>query len=138
MLHQYIREQADALVEIRLNEYRQLQGWTDYEAPKPIPPKEGPLQRGGGPHEEGTVPGHESPIQKTQKAAGQAKSGILGSMYPHVTRGMAPGGGKGPPPAGGGGPPADKLIDEEDEEDEGGDMDEETKSVKHACREYLV
>ena len=27
LLHQYIRQQADALAEIRLNEYRQLQGW---------------------------------------------------------------------------------------------------------------
>ena len=112
-----------------------MQGWTDYEVPKPIPPKEGPLQRGGGPHEEGTVPGHEPPIQKTQKAAGQAKSGILGSMYPHVTRGMTPGGGKGPLPPGGGGPPADKPIDEEDEEDEEGDTDEETISVTSSSQD---
>ena len=46
VLHQYIREQADALAEIRLNEYRQLQGWTSYESQKPIPSGEGPLQRG--------------------------------------------------------------------------------------------
>ena len=46
VLYQYIREQADALAELRLNEYRQLQGWTSYEFPKLIPPKEGPLQRG--------------------------------------------------------------------------------------------
>ena len=37
-------------------------------------------------------------------------------MYPHVTRGMTPGGG---------GLPTDKPIDEEDEEDEEGDTDEE-------------
>ena len=135
VLHQYIREQANILAEIRLNEYRRLQGWTDYETSKPIPPKEGPLRRGGGSHEEGTVPGCEPPIEKTQKAAGQAKSGILGSMYPHVTRGMAPGGGKGPPPPGGGGLPADKLIDEEDEEDEEGDMDEETISVTSSSQD---
>ena len=49
VLHQYIREQADALAEIRLNEYRELQGWTSYESPKPIPPGEGPLRRRGGP-----------------------------------------------------------------------------------------
>ena len=46
---------------------------------------------------------------------GQAKSGIIGSMYPHTTRGMAPGGR---------GPPADKPVDEmEDEEDEEEDTD---------------
>ena len=112
-----------------------MQVRTDYETSKTIPPKEGPLQNGGGPHKEGTVPGHEPPIEKTQKAAGQAKSGILGSMYPHVTRGMAPGGGKGPPPPGGGGLPADKLIDEEDEEDEEGDTDEETISVTSSSQD---
>ena len=47
VLHQYIREQADALAEIRLNEYQQLQGWISCESLKPIPPGEGPLQRGG-------------------------------------------------------------------------------------------
>ena len=138
VLHQYIREQADALAEIRLNEYRQLQGWTSYESPKPIPPGEGPLQRGGGPPGEGTVPGHELPIQNTQKAMGQVKSGIIGSMYPHTTRGMAPGGGKGPPPPGGRGPSADKPIDEmEDEEDEEGDTDEETVSVTSGSQDSM-
>ena len=124
VLLQYIREQADALAEIRLNEYRQLQGWVGYEPSKPISPKEGPLRRDGAPHEEGTIPGHEPPIQKAQKAAGQIKSGIILSMYPHVASSMAPGGGKGPPPPGGGGPPPDKPDDEEDEEDEGEDTDD--------------
>ena len=50
-------------------------------------------------------------------------------MYPHVGRGMAPGGGEGPPPPGGGGPPLDKPGDKEDEEDEGEDTDGETVSV---------
>ena len=113
-----------------------MQGWTSYESPKLIPPKEGPLQRGGGPHEEGTAPGHEPPIQKTQKAVGQAKSGILGSMYPNITRGMAPGVGRGPPLPGGRGPPADKPVDkEEDEEDEEGDTDEETMSVTSSSQD---
>ena len=48
VLHQYITEQPDALAEIRLNEYQQLQGWVSYESPKPIPLGEGPLRRGGG------------------------------------------------------------------------------------------
>ena len=50
LLHQYIRQQADALAEIRLNEYRQLQGWTDYEPSQPVSLKGEPLHRGGGPH----------------------------------------------------------------------------------------
>ena len=136
VFHQYIREQVDALAEIRLNEYRQLQGWASYESPKPIPSGEGPLQRGGGPPREGPVPGHEPPMQNTQKAMGQVKSGIIGSMYPHTTRGMTPRGGKGPPPPGGRGPPTDKPIDEMgDEEDEEGDTDEENVSVTSSSQD---
>ena len=135
VLHQYIREQADALAEIRLTEYRQLQGWTSYESPKPIPPGEGPLQRGD--HLGKALSWDMSPpTQNTQKAMGQVKSGIIGSMYPHMTRGMTPGGGKGPPPPGGRGPPADKPVDEmEDEEDEEGDTDEETASVTSSSQD---
>ena len=70
LLHQHIREQADALAEIRLSEYRQLQGWVDYEPSKPTSPKEGPLRRGGGPHEGGTVPRQEPPMQKASETAG--------------------------------------------------------------------
>ena len=73
-----------------------MQGWHSYEAPKLIPSAEGPLWRGGGPHGEGTVPEHEPPTQKAQKAEGQAKTGIIGSMYPHIAKGMAPGGEKDP------------------------------------------
>ena len=127
VLHQYIREQADALAEMRLNEYRQLQGWDNYESQKPIPPAEGPLQRGGGPHGGGVMPGHEHPTQKTQKAEGQAKARMIGSMYPHVVKSVVPGGGEGPPPPGRGGPlPADEMEGKEDDE---GDTDEETVSV---------
>ena len=43
LLHQYIRQQADALAEIRPNEYRQLQGWVDYEPPQPASLKGRPL-----------------------------------------------------------------------------------------------
>ena len=120
---------------MRLNEYLQLQGWTNYESPKLIPPGERPLQRGGGPLGEGTVPGHELPSQNTQKARGQVRMGIIGSMYPH-TRGMAPGGGKGPPPPSGRGPPGDKPDDEmEDEEDEEEGTDEETVSVTSSSQD---
>ena len=79
-MHQYIREQADGLAEMRLNEYQQLQGWTSYESPKPITPGEGPLQRGGGPPGEGIVPGYELLSQNIQKAREQVRLGIIGSI----------------------------------------------------------
>ena len=69
LLHQYIWEQADALAEMRLREYRQLQGWDDYEPSKPVSPKEGPLRRGGGPHEGGPISRQEPHMQKASKAA---------------------------------------------------------------------
>ena len=129
LLHQYIREQADALAEMRLREYRQLQGWDNYEPSKPVSPKEGPLRRGGGPHEGGPVSRQGPPLQKASRAAGQAKPGIIGSLYPHLNRGIAPGGGEEPPPPDKRGLPPDKPDDEEGNEDEGEDTDEETESV---------
>ena len=129
LLHQYIREQADALAEMRLSQYRQLQGWVDYESSKPISLKGGPLQRGGGPQKGDAVLRQEPHMQKTSKMAGQTKPGMIGSMYPHLIRGMAPGGGEGPPPTGGRDPPLDKPDDEEGEEEEGEDTNKETVSV---------
>ena len=114
---------------MRLNEYRQLQGWVDYESSQPIFLKSGPLRKGGGPHEGDDGLRQEPHIQKTSKLAKQAKLGIIGSMYPHLARGMAPRGGEGPPPPDERGPPPDKLNDEEGEEEEGEDTDEETVSV---------
>ena len=38
VMHQYIREQADALTQRRLEEYHQLQEWARYESPKRVPP----------------------------------------------------------------------------------------------------
>ena len=35
-MHQYIREQADALAQKRLEEYHQLQAWAAYESPKRV------------------------------------------------------------------------------------------------------
>ena len=46
---------------------------------------------------------------------------MIGSINPHLVKGMAPGGGRGPPPLGKGGPP-------EEESDEY-DTDEETVSL---------
>ena len=56
VMHQYIREQADAMTQRRLEEYHQLQEWARYESPKWVPPSKEPLWRGG-PHKEGSMPG---------------------------------------------------------------------------------
>ena len=47
VMHQYIREQADALAQRRLEEYQQLQEWEGYGIPKQTPPHQRPLFRGG-------------------------------------------------------------------------------------------
>ena len=88
-----------------------------------------PLRRGGGPHEGDVKQQQEPHTQRTSKVTRQARSGIIGSLYPHLARGMAPGGGDEPPPPGGGGLPPDKSNDEEGDEEEGEDTDEETESV---------
>ena len=46
-MHQYIREQVDALAQRRLEEYQQLWEWEGYEIPTQAPPYQGPLFRGG-------------------------------------------------------------------------------------------
>ena len=51
VMHQYIREQADALAQKRLEEYQQLQTWAEYESPKRMSSGQDPQRRGGGPHE---------------------------------------------------------------------------------------
>ena len=47
VMHQYIREQADALAQRRLGEYRCPREWEGYEIPRRVPPHQGPLFRGG-------------------------------------------------------------------------------------------
>ena len=47
VMHQYIREQADALAQRRLEEYQQPREWEGYEIPKQAPPYQEPLFRGG-------------------------------------------------------------------------------------------
>ena len=73
------------------------------------------------------MPGRESSKQKTQRQGIPGKTGMIGSMYPHIVRGMAPGGGGEPPPPGKGGPPEDKSDDGSGEEED--ETDEETVSV---------
>ena len=129
-MHQYIREQANALAQRRMGEYQQSREWGEYETPRQVPSYQGPYFRGGGPDEERLRSGQGPSSKETQKQKIPIKSRETGSAYPHSTGGMAPGGGGGSPPPGRGGPPDDRRDDEPDkEEDEGEDTDEETESV---------
>ena len=60
VMHQYIREQADALAQKRLEEYHQLQAWAAYESPKRVPSRHDPQRRGGGPHESELISGQKA------------------------------------------------------------------------------
>ena len=46
-MHQYIREQADALAQRRLEEYQQPQEWEGYGIPRQVPSYQGPFFREG-------------------------------------------------------------------------------------------
>ena len=129
-MHQYIREQADALAQRRMGEYQQSQEWGKYETPRQVPSHQGPYFRGGGPDDRELKSGQGPSRTETQKQTIPKKSGETGSVYSHFRGGMAPGGGGGSSPPGGGGPPDDKRGDDPDkEEDEEEDTDEETESV---------
>ena len=86
---------------------------------------------GGGPQEKESVPDQRPERQEAQRQGAQVKTGIIGSMYPHVVRGMAPGGGEEDPlPPGKRGPPDDKSEEDSEEEgDDESDIDEDTESV---------
>ena len=130
VMHQYIREQADALAQRRLEKYPQPQEWEGYEIPKRVPSYQGPSFRGGGPDESGPKSGPGPSKKETQKQKIPTKSGMTGLGHQYPIGGMAPGGGGGTPPPGRGGPPDDKREDESDEEEnEEDDTDEETVSV---------
>ena len=51
-MHQYIREQADALAQKRLEEYQHLWEWEGHEIPEQVPPTRD-LSLGGGQVKEG-------------------------------------------------------------------------------------
>ena len=130
IMHQYIREQADALAQRRMGEYRQPREWGGYEIPRQVPSYQGPYFRGGGPDERGPKSGQGPSKKETQKQKIPTKSGETGSAYPRSMGGMAPGGGGETPPPSRGGPPDDRRDDESDEEEnEEDDTDEETVSV---------
>ena len=129
-MHQYIREQADALTQRRMGEYQQPREWEGYEIPRQVPSYQGPYFRGGGPDERGPKSGQGPSRKETQKQKIPTKSGETGSAYPHSTGGVAPGGGGETPPPSRGGPSDDRREDESDEEEnEEDDTDEETVSV---------
>ena len=131
VMHQYIKEQADALAQKRLEEYHQLQAWAAYESLRQVPSRHDPQQRGGGPHESEPISGIRPLGQQAERQGSSAKVRIIGSMYPHIVKSIAPGGGGGsPPPPGKGGPLEDKPDERSDEEEnEEDDTDEETVSV---------
>ena len=130
MMHQYIREQADALAQRRLEGYQQPWEWGGYEIPRQVPSYQGPFSRGGGPGEGGPKSGQGLSNEKTQKQKTPTKLGETGSAYPHSMGGMAPGGGGGTLPPSRGGSRDDGENDEPDEEEnEEDDTDEETVSV---------
>ena len=93
-MHQYIREQADALAKRRMGEYQQPREWEGYETPRQVPSYQGPYFRGGGPDEEGLKPGQGPSRKETQKQKIPTKAEETGSAYPHSMGGMAPGGGE--------------------------------------------
>ena len=78
MMHQYIREQADALAQRRLEEYQQPQEWGGYEIPRQVPSYWGPFFRGGGPGESGPKSGQGLSKKETQKQKTPTKSGETG------------------------------------------------------------
>ena len=116
-MHQYIREQADALTQRRMGEYQQPREWEGYEISRQVPSYQGPYFRGGGPDEMGPKSGQGPSRKETKKQKIPTKSGETGSAYPHSMGGMAPGGGGGTPPPSRGGPPDDGGDDEPDEEE---------------------
>ena len=129
-MHQYIREQADALAQRRMGEYQQPREWGGYEIPRQVPSYQGPYFRGGGPDERGPKSGWGPSKKETQKQKIPTKSGETGAADPRSMGGMAPGGGGETPPPSKGGPPDDRRDDESDEEEnEEDDTDEETVSV---------
>ena len=104
-MHQYIRQQADALAQRRMGENQQPREWEGYKTPRQVPSYQGPYFRGGGPDEERLRSGQGPSSKEIQKQKIPIKSRETGSAYPHSTGGMAPGGGGGSPPPGRGGPP---------------------------------
>ena len=64
----------------------------------------------GGAQEKGSASDQKPSRQETQRQRAQDKTGIIGSMYPHLVKGMAPGGvGEEPLPPGRREPPEERL-----------------------------
>ena len=67
VMHQYIREQADALAQRRLGEYQQLWEWGGYEPPRQVPTYQEPLHRGGGSHKGGPLSNQKPKNSKSSR-----------------------------------------------------------------------
>ena len=67
IMHQYIREQADALAQRRMGECQQPREWGGYEIPRQVPSYQAPFFRGGGPGESGPKSGQGPSKKETQK-----------------------------------------------------------------------
>ena len=80
-MHQYIREQADALAQRRMGENQQPREWEGYETPRQVPSYQGPYFRGGGPDEERLRSGQGPSSKETQKQKIPIKSRETGSAY---------------------------------------------------------
>ena len=93
-MHQYIREQADALAQRRMGECQQPREWGGYEIPRQVPSYQGPYFRGGGPDEGGPKSGRGPSKKETQKQKIPTKSGETRAADPRSMGGMAPGGGE--------------------------------------------
>ena len=93
VMHQYIREQADALAQRRMGEYRYPWEWGGYEIPRQVPSHQGPLFRGGGLDDRGPMPSQELSKQEIQDKGATTESRMTGLGRPHSMGGMAPGGG---------------------------------------------
>ena len=91
-MHQYIREQADALAQRRLEEYQQPQEWEDIKSQgKCHLIRDRSLEEGDQMKTDQSL-GRGPSKKETQRQRIPTKSGVTGSAYPHSMGGMAPGG----------------------------------------------
>ena len=78
VMHQYIREQADALAQRRMGEYQYHGSGRDMKSQGKCHPHQGPLFRGGGPDDRGPMPSQGLSKQEIQDKGTTTKSGMTG------------------------------------------------------------
>ena len=74
-MHQYIREQADALAQKRLGEYQQMRKSAKCEPPRQMLTHQEPLHRGGETYKQGTLPGQKLLTKEFKARETQSKLG---------------------------------------------------------------